>query len=573
MAVKISDDNLDWTEDILIKGLEFAADFGADVISMSWGTAFGISCQSGEYTETPDYARWRNVTSDLLIAEISLACAAGNDGEKLDCSGNNPIKYPLPYNISAPANCPPPWLHPDQTLIGGLGAVTAVGATDLNDNLYSSSSRGPAAWMQIIYSGYPYDIPPEYQDYPWGIGGIEGELIGLLKPDVTAPAGVQSTQLGGGYGSFSGTSAATPHVGGAMALLLSYNPNLTPAQLSQYLQMTSVELGDPGKDNEYGAGRIDACRAIIEAGAWQKGDVNADCDIDALDVTLVVNIILGYVDPTPYQFWTADCNDDEEINVLDVVCIINIINQSGGKSIAWNSDVVPAEVWFGQNTGLTLAKGSRCVLPINIRTKIPIAGIQMVFKLGPNALVPYELKTSSFTKDMKLRYSMKSDRLILVMYGEHGEAFGPGSGTAVEIVFDIDDITNIPQDPNFGLEFGDILLANTNAGIIPLKTRAEAEQNTALPETYTLSQNYPNPFNPETEISFQIPSATYTSLKVFNILGQEVKTLVDAHKEAGHYTITWSGRDESGKEVTSGVYFYTLKAGEFTDTKRMLLLK
>ena len=155
----------------------------------------------------------------------------------------------------------------------------------------------------------------------------------------------------------------------------------------------------------------------------------------------------------------------------------------------------------------------------------------------------------------------------------YGETFGPGSGTAVEIVFDIDDITNIPQDPNFGLEFGDILLANTNAGIIPLKPRAEADQDLALPQSYTLNQNYPNPFNPETEISFQIPSATYTSLKIFNILGQEVKTLVDEHREAGHYTVSWSGRDEFGKEVTSGIYFYTLKAGEFTDTKRMLLLK
>ena len=149
------------------------------------------------------------------------------------------------------------------------------------------------------------------------------------------------------------------------------------------------------------------------------------------------------------------------------------------------------------------------------------------------------------------------------MYGEHRETFGPGSGTAIEIVFDIDDITNIPQDPNFGLEFGDVLLANTNAGIIPLKPRAEAEQETVLPGTYTLSQNYPNPFNPTTDIRYQIAdgrSSIHTTLKIYNLLGQEVRTLVDGEREAGYYTVTWNGKDYHGQDVSSGVYFYRLKS-------------
>jgi hypothetical protein len=294
--------------------------------------------------------------------------------------------------------------------------------------------------------------------------------------------------------------------------------------------------------------------------------------VDVLDALLCANIVIDLLDPTEYQEWAADCNEDGEIDILDVLCIIDII-LGGGKSVALDSDIEPAEVWFEQNNDMTLAKGSRCILPIHINSIVPIAGVQFEIKLGLKAVVPVDLQTTAFTDEMTLRYSIESDRVLFVMYGEHGETFGPGKGMAIEIVFDLEDGTVIPQDPNFGLEFGRILLANSNAEIIPLKPRAETERELAVPETYTLSQNYPNPFNPKTEISFRIPSATYTSLKIFNILGQEVKTLVDEHREAGHYTVSWRGRDEFGTEVTTGVYFYTLKAGEFTETKRMLLLK
>lgn len=106
-----------------------------------------------------------------------------------------------------------------------------------------------------------------------------------------------------------------------------------------------------------------------------------------------------------------------------------------------------------------------------------------------------------------------------------------------------------------------------------------------VPVEYSLSQNYPNPFNPTTDIRYQIPDVRYkmqdarskipihTSLKIYNILGQEVITLVDEAKEAGYYTVAWDGRDSSGREVSSGIYFYRLKAGDFTATKKMALLK
>ena len=310
----------------------------------------------------------------------------------------------------------------------------------------------------------------------------------------------------------------------------------------------------------------DVYAAVVDY-APLKGDVDANYEINVLDVMLCVNIILGYIDPTPYQFWAADCNSDGEINVLDVICINNLIG--GGKIVAWDSDVEPAEVWFEKDVEMTLAKGSsRCILPINIRTVVPIAGLQLELEGGSEAVVPVDLQTTAFTNDMMLRYSINSDRVILVMYGEHGETFGPGSGTAIKIVFELEDGAHIPSDPNFGLTFGDMLLANNQGGLIPMKTRDGSEQSLSLPKTYALGQNYPNPFNPETEISFGLPEAIRVKLTVYNILGQVVDVLVDSELQAGYHKVSWSGQN-----ATSGIYFYRFTTGEFTDAKRMLLLK
>jgi hypothetical protein len=89
----------------------------------------------------------------------------------------------------------------------------------------------------------------------------------------------------------------------------------------------------------------------------------------------------------------------------------------------------------------------------------------------------------------------------------------------------------------------------------------------AIPKVYTLMQNYPNPFNPTTTIRYDLPKSANVSLKVYNILGQLVATLVDERKEAGHYQVRWNAN------VASGIYFYRLQAEEFVQTKKMILLK
>ena len=95
----------------------------------------------------------------------------------------------------------------------------------------------------------------------------------------------------------------------------------------------------------------------------------------------------------------------------------------------------------------------------------------------------------------------------------------------------------------------------------------------ALPISFSLSQNYPNPFNPSTQVKFDLPQRSEVDLTVYNVLGQEVTTLVHETMAAGSYTADWDGTSRTGSPVASGVYFYRLSAGDFTETKKMMLLK
>ena len=94
-----------------------------------------------------------------------------------------------------------------------------------------------------------------------------------------------------------------------------------------------------------------------------------------------------------------------------------------------------------------------------------------------------------------------------------------------------------------------------------------------LPKRLGLKQNYPNPFNPETKINYELPNTSMVQLKIFNSLGEEVRTLVNKEQPAGKYEIRWDGKDNNYNNVATGVYFYRLNSKDNAQTKKMLLLK
>ena len=113
--------------------------------------------------------------------------------------------------------------------------------------------------------------------------------------------------------------------------------------------------------------------------------------------------------------------------------------------------------------------------------------------------------------------------------------------------------------------------------IILNKPGQTASSEAPKPLAFSLDANYPNPFNPETTIRYQLAEGSRVSLSVYNLLGEEVKRLVDENQPAGAYSVRWDGRDTYGKQVSGGIYIYKIEAvgslGRFVQSRKMILMK
>ena len=232
MSIKVYADGSGLTVPRLLEGVQFAAKNGAQILNISQGWLGATDANRNTL---------RTTFANLLAQNIVTVVAAGNDRENL-------ATYPVPGNIRTPGDCPPPWLHPDQQVnAGGVSSVVSVGAVTYNEfnvpSIAAISSQGPVEWY----------------DYPYN----DGESMGLIRPDIVAPATIRSLShdSNDGYVSKGGTSQAAPCVAGVMALMLEKNPNLTPEDLCKIVERTTTQT-PAKKDNLYGSGVVDALEAV-----------------------------------------------------------------------------------------------------------------------------------------------------------------------------------------------------------------------------------------------------------------------------------------------------------------------
>ncbi|MFH2037429.1 MAG: T9SS type A sorting domain-containing protein [Candidatus Zixiibacteriota bacterium] len=195
-------------------------------------------------------------------------------------------------------------------------------------------------------------------------------------------------------------------------------------------------------------------------------------------------------------------------------------------------------------------------------------------------------------------YSVNSDTIIEEWYTSIDEftpvyyidinnnLIGFGSGTKI-MFFDasigqFSDSVMLDINPQFERFYnsGDnpspLLFGTTGnlARIYLLDPTTDVDQGIAInPERFELAQNHPNPFNPTTRIEYSLPRRSNVVISVFNILGQKVSTLVDENQSSGNHAVIWNGTDGNGEPIASGIYFYRMVAGEFTQSRKMMLIK
>ncbi len=559
-------------EDNWVAGMEWADSIGAEVISSSLG-------YSNWYTY-PDYDGNTCVTTiaaDIAASRGIVVCnAMGNSG-------------PGSGTLDAPADA---------------DSIIACGAVDASGNIWYKSSHGPT---------YDGRIKPEVV--------ARGVLTYCASPYDTT-----------GYLQATGTSLSTPLVGGSVAVLLSAHPDWTVMQTREALIMTANNSTSP--NNTYGWGLVDLFAALNykPAGALTIQHNPPLYTTDTLNpYTLQVTITPGngLSEDSLFLFWRTDTLSSFTKQHLQSVGSNNyqgeIPPQSPGKIVYYyfsaqdslhnvvniplgaprfkfkffvDSDLITFDFedgLFHWETG-----GAN-----NLWNWTSVSDHSGTFSLTDSPLGSYRNNTDSWA-GIKESFDLTDEENPQVSFW-HKYQFGSGDTGYVEINTDgskgwerispafVDTQSewtqvSIPLDSytghsnvKFRFHFTSDNTDTTNGWYIDdvqinFKPTSVTEEPVSVPTDFSLGQNYPNPFNPITIIKFKVQGSKFkvplpTTIKVYNVLGQKVRTLVDEPKAAGEYKAIWDGKNDKGEEMASGIYFYQLKAGDLTETKKMLLLK
>ncbi|HID93553.1 MAG TPA: T9SS type A sorting domain-containing protein [bacterium (Candidatus Stahlbacteria)] len=404
-----------------------------------------------------------------------------------------------------------------------------------------------------------------------GVGGVEFTLAfdGTLLTADSATTTSRSSHMIFSYSSgpdsiklimFSMTGdSILPGTGPIITVFFSVNADAVTGD-STLVHLKDAILSDPS------ANPI----SVVTEDGWfsfggMKCDVNNDGDINVIDIVRVVNIILGKPpSPTSYELWAADCYEDGAVNVVDIVCCVNRILGSPEMTSKKGHSSVVVEI-----PEMAVRAEKTDVIPISVDTDIPIAGAQFNLSYDTDKLTVGKPQLTERSANMAIVSNVKANELIVLVYSETGEVIPSGSGAIVNIPFTMFEGTQGES----ALYFNKVVLVDPNAQPMQVEVpRISSKLSHPLPEVYTLLQSYPNPCYSETHIAYQLPKASRVILEIYNTLGQLVKTLVDENQDAGYYKVRWDGSDESGKPISSGVYFYQIQADKFTSIKKLIVL-
>lgn len=347
-------------------------------------------------------------------------------------------------------------------------------------------------------------------------------------------------------------------------LILDVNPDATINE-TVTLSLENVILSDPA-GTSVSATSKDGTFLIMAL----KGDVNTDGFVDILDVIRTVNIILGVLpEPTETELYLADCNNDNSINVLDIVCIINSFTKSSTEKSGLFVEYISENNLELEHDDLDSGESDDIYVRANFSEEV--AGIQMRFSFDSEKLVLGEPTNEEYSSAMSVSTILDDGGLIVLLYSLDGSVINPGEGRILKIPVTFK--ANNPENSLIKLE--EVILADPLAQRIPVSIiTGNSILNDFIPENFMLYQNYPNPFSSETFIKYGLPRSANVHIKVYNLIGQEIRELVSEYKEAGFYTVKWDGLDSHNLSVSPGIYIYELNADDnFIGKKKMIVLK
>ncbi|SVA78350.1 uncharacterized protein METZ01_LOCUS131204 [marine metagenome] len=295
---------------------------------------------------------------------------------------------------------------------------------------------------------------------------------------------------------------------------------------------------------------------------YTSGDADFDSDVDISDVIAVIDFILEEEFPTEDEFRNVDVNMDEAINIADVIMMIDII--FGGNARIAGFD--PNEVAYVD----LLTDYGNSKLVFDIEYGGPVRGIEFELKYDPSYVNVSSPSLQLFQENVMVSFTKIEPGVLKVIAANLSGGSIDASGNTfmaipVEFTGNKLDVSQVSLDG--------INLAGADGSLIDHVARTNSSDVKVIPGEFALHQNFPNPFNPSTEIRFDLPEEGMVELAVYNLMGQQIRSLSSKTMKPGFHAVVWDGTNDWGSQVSTGMYFYSIRTGSFQSTKKMLFLK
>ncbi len=306
-------------------------------------------------------------------------------------------------------------------------------------------------------------------------------------------------------------------------------------------------------------------------------DVDCDGDVDIIDIQLVAarwNTQVGDPEYAPNYDVDNEGQGDGDIDIIDIQLVASWWNKLTAQESVLSKQIQPGNSNDLSLNYLTIFEDEVHILEITVENAVDLAGFQFDLIATPGVdiqsvqLGDFLVKTGNQASVLGPKTTDSGDRMVVGAFSYGSNSGASGSGKLVRIAFAGEPGSISLENFKFADHHGNPI--SQAYGNFELGQTLAFER---LPEDFALEQNYPNPFNPETEIKYQIAHAGQVVLKVYNLVGKEIRTLVNEEQNAGYYQAGWDGRNDMGEKVASGIYIYRLATGYFTQSKKMTLLK
>jgi len=548
MPIKVLDKNNSGSYANIAAGIYYAVEYGASVINLSLGGPVpSITLE--------------NALREAYYKGVTIVAAAGNSYLL-----GNPVTYPAAYDEY----------------------VIAVGA--------------------VRYDGKraPYSNTGEYIDLaaPGGDTTVDQNHDGLIDGILQQTISGRPSEFS--YYFYQGTSMAAPHVAGVAALLIATDVT-HPQQVKEVLTATARDSGRIGWDKEYGYGIVDAYAALT-----YKQKPIPDVAITSLQMPNAVklgepvniNVTLQNLSPNTLSITITlkDTNGQHTIAEKNIS-----LKETKVVAFAWDTDGVS----IGEH--LIVAEVEKVNDEVNLNNNSKSARILVEETLDSQKASSTGLQLLASAQFQYIYYNGFKEALVLVQIeDEHGQPVFDASVTLEwqyggetyrenreTVSGDSADGAAYPQNTNssvraiaqfrsntipldYGISYDVVKVSKTGytynkAASMSVSTPVR-KLDFRSPEKTELLQNYPNPFNPDTWIPYNLAEASKVVISIFDLKGKSIRRIDLGHKQAGEYitpqaAVHWDGRNDAGEKVASGLYFCSLQAGKFTDTRRLVVSK